>query len=200
MITLQAAVLPVLTRPTPAALVTLQGTLLASGPQGDVQTRALEVAGHFHAYLCDLQSKLGARAYSELASWLDIGAVGAVALESVVATERGKLFQSLLLGGLGEALMVAASRQYIKAWEIEAGLAHSRAAWFLSEALWHASSELQPEMAQDQRWQAIQSLLAPVDDPDVPGTSKALLLGRVFQILLLTHLAHLQLLAGDSDS
>jgi hypothetical protein len=196
--TLQAALLPILTRPTPEGLVTLQRTLLASGPEGEEGVRALEVAGHFHAYLCDLHSKLGARAYSELASRLDIGAVGAVALESVVATEKGKLFQSLLLGGLGEALMVVASRQYIKAWEIEAGLAHSRAAWFLTEALWRTSSELQPDMPHDQRWHAIQSLLAPVDDPEIPGPYKAVLLGRVFQVLLLTHLAHVQPLSGET--
>ena len=87
--------------------------------------------------------------------------------------------------------MVAASRQYVKGWETETGLVHTQSVWFLSEALWHASAGMQPGLPPDQRWQAIQSLLAPAADPSVPASDKAVLLGRVFQILLLTHLVRL---------
>jgi hypothetical protein len=149
------------------------------------------VTGRFHAYLCELESKLSARDYSDLASRLDIGAVGVVALESVIASEKEKFWQRLLLGGIGESLMVVASRQYVRAWEIETGLVHKCAAWYLAEALWRTSSEMQPELPPDQRWQAIQSLLAPVHDADVPASAKAVLLGRVFQMLLLTYVARL---------
>jgi hypothetical protein len=96
-----------------------------------------------------------------------------------------------VLGGTAEILMVAASRQYIKAWEVETGLAHRRAAWYLAKALWHASCKMQPELESDQRWRAIQDLLAPAHDPEVPASSKAVLLGRIFQILILTTLAPL---------
>ncbi len=188
---LQEALQPILTRPTPDALIELQGALLASGHRGEGVERALEVASRFHAYLCELESKITARDYSELASRLDIGAVGAVALENVIAAEKEKFWQRLLLGGLGESLMVAASRQYIKAWEIETGLVHSCAAWYLTESLWRVSSEMQPELPPDRRWRAIQSLLAPVYDDGVPASAKAMLLGRVFQMLLLTYVAHL---------
>jgi hypothetical protein len=188
---LQDALLPVLASPTPAALVSLQGALLASGRQGKALEHALEVAGRFHAYLCELGSKLTARDYSDLASRLDIGAVGVVALESVIASQKEKFWQRLLLGGIGESLMVVASRQYVKAWEIETGLVHNCAAWYLAEALWRTSSEMQPDLPPDQRWQAIQSLLAPVYDADVPASAKAVLLGRIFQTLLLTYVARL---------
>jgi hypothetical protein len=185
----QEAIQPVLTQPTPADLVTLQGALLASGQRDEPFDSALEIAGQFHAYLCDLQSKVTAREYSELASRLDIGAVGAVALESIITSDKESLWQGLLLGALGEGLMVAASRQYVKAWEVETAQVHTCAAWHLTEALWRTSGEMQPDLRPEERWEAIQSLLAPAYDDEVAGEAKALLLGRVFQILLLTHLA-----------
>ena len=51
----------ILAAPTPDALVLLQGALLASDQQGESVTRALEVAGRFHSYLSELQSKITAR-------------------------------------------------------------------------------------------------------------------------------------------
>jgi hypothetical protein len=186
---LQDVLQSILNQPTPESLVALQGVLLTSDREGGGVDRALEIAGYFHAYLSELQSKINAKDYSELASRLDMGAVGTVALENMVAAEKEQFWERLLLGGLGEGLMVAASRQYIRAWEVETGLVHSRAAWTLTEALWRTSVEMQPDLPAERRWQAIQSLLAPAYDPGVPAPDKATLLGRVFQILLLTHLA-----------
>jgi hypothetical protein len=188
---LQDVVRSILSQPTPDDLVALQGALLAFDRRSVAVERALDIAGHFHTYLTELQSKIAARDYSELASRLDIGAVGSVALENLIDTEGEHLWQRFLLGGLGEALMVAASRQYIKGWQVETGLVHTRAAWYLTEALWRASADMQPDLASERRWQAIQALLAPAYDPDVPAPDKATLLGRVFQMLLLTHLAGL---------
>lgn len=193
---LHDALQPILSQPTPDALVVLQGALLTHEEQDKAVDRALEIAGRFHAYLSELQSKITARDYSELASRLDIGAVGAVALENIISAEPGSFWQRLVLGGVAEGLMVAASRQYIKGWEAETGLVHSQAAWYLGEALWRTSAEMQPDVAADQRWQAIQSLLAPVHSPDVPAPEKAMLLGRIFQVLLLTHLSRLLPIAG----
>lgn len=182
---------PLMTSPTPGALVTLQGALLASEMKGEAVERSLEVAGQFHTYLSELQSKITAKQYNEMASRLDIGAVGTVALENLVATRKEEFWKRLLLGGLGETLMVAASRQYIRAWDAETTLVHTQAAWYLSEALWRASRQMQPDLPPEQRWQAIQGLLAPAYAADTPASAKAVLLGRVFQVLLLTHLARL---------
>ncbi len=198
---LHEALQTILTRPTPEALVALQGALLMSNQQGEAVDYALEIAGHFHSYLCELQSKITARDYSELASRLDIGAVGTVALENIVATEKTRFWERLFLGGLGETLMVAASRQYIKAWEAETGLVHSQAAWYLTEALWRASAAMQSNLTRvppERRWAAIQALLAPAYDPSVSASVKAVLLGRVFQMLLLTYLA--RLVAADTQA
>jgi len=181
----------ILSEPTPEALAILQGALLAQDQNDARAENALKVAERFHAFLSELKSKITAEQYSELASKLDISAVGAVALESLLASNQENVWQHLILGGLAEGLMVAASRQYIKGWQTETGLVYTQAIWYLTEALWHASRRMQPDLSAEQRWQAIQSLLAPAGDPAVPAPEKALLLGRVFQILLLTHLAQL---------
>lgn len=195
---LQDALQQIVTRPTPAALVELQGALLASGREGDAVEQSLEIAGRFHAYLCELESKISAQQNSELASRLDMGAVGLVAIENVVVGDREKFWQRLFLGFLGEGLMVAASRQYIRAWQVETGVVHQNAAWELAGALWRLSGQLQPGLPPAERWQSIQSLLAPAYDPAVPAPDKALLLGRVFQVLLLLYVV--SLLPGQSDA
>jgi hypothetical protein len=197
--TLDQVIGSIVNQPTPGGLVALQGALLVCGQQEEAAARALEITDQFHAYLGELQSKLAARDYSELASRLDIGAVGAVALENIVSAEKENFWQRLALGGIAEALMVAASRQYIKAWEVETGLAHSRAAWYLAKALWRASCAMQPDLDSEQRWGAIQDLLAPAHDPKVPASSKAVLLGRIFQILILTTLAPLLSTPAQED-
>jgi len=195
---LRDALRSILSRPTPKALIELQGALLALEGQDEAVERALKVADHFYTYLSDLQSKVTARDYSEMASSLDIGAVGAVALESLIVSDGQELWKRLLLGGIGEGLMVAASRQYIKAWQVEAGLVHSQAVWYLGEALWRTSQQMQPDLPAGERRQAIESLLAPARDPDTPAATKVLLIGRIFQLLLLSHVSRL-LPAPETD-
>jgi hypothetical protein len=196
---LRDAVGLILTRPTPEALIALQGALLATEGHDELVQQALEVAGHFYSYLCELQSKVAARDYSELASRLDIGAVGAVALENLTSGQGEDLWKRLLLGGVGESLMVAASRQYIRAWRVEAGLVHSEATWYLGEALWRASQRMQPDLPVEERRQAIETLLVPARDPDTPASAKALLIGRSFQVLLLSYLDHLLSAVGEGS-
>jgi hypothetical protein len=187
---LMEALQPVVVGPTPAALVNLQAALLAQETEHpEAMARALRVAGAFHTYLSELQSKLTSRQYNELASLLDIGAVGMVAMESILVGEQANFWKRLMIGSTGEALMVAASRQYIRAWDTEASLLHAEAAWVLYEELWRASVRLQPDLPASQRRQAIDELLAPARDPETPGPERAALLGHVFQILLLTHLS-----------
>lgn len=180
----------VLQEPTPEALWELQGALRvratsASGDEAQALSHALEAASEFYLYLSELQSKTTARQFSELASLLDMGAVGLVAVENLVA-EGGKLWEKMLLGGLGESLMVLASRQYIKAWAQETELVHRRAAWYLSGALWQLSVECQPTLGAEQRQALIQALLSPSLEADTPVPAKIALLGRLFQVLLLT--------------
>ena len=164
---LQLAVRKVMTAPTPAALWELQGRLLAAGTcQDSLAFRTLET---FYHYLCELKSKATARQFSELASILDIGAVGGVAMENLIGGEGESLFKRFLLGAASESLMVLASRQYVKAWRSEMCAVHCQAAWFLSQELWHLSADMQPDLSAEKRWSAIQKILGLVPDPEVPN-------------------------------
>lgn len=186
-----------LRQPQAGTLVELQGALLASAAgDGPARAMALEIAGHFYRYLCELQSKLSAREYSELASRLDVGAVGAVALENVVSPDAEGFWRRLLMGGLAEALMVAASRQYVKAWVAETDVVHRCATWCLADILWRVSAGAEPALAGERRWEAIQALLAPARSDDLSGSEKAILLVRIFQVLLVAALARLALEAA----
>jgi len=180
-----------LAAPSPADLLALQTRLLAAEAdpeRAEAARRALEVAREFYTYLSELRAKYGAREYSELASLLDIGAVGTVALENLVESGEA-LLQRLVMGGLSEALMVLASRQYVKAWSREIGPVHMRAAWFLRAELWRLSVTGQPEMPAEERAAVVDGLLGPALDGDAAEEVRLALFGRLFQVLLIISLA-----------
>ena len=180
-----------MTEPSPTDLLALQTRLLVAEStieRVDAARQALEVAREFHAYLSELEAKYSARDYSELASLLDIGAVGAVAVENLI--EAGEsLTQRMFLGGLSEVLMVTASRQYVKAWSREIQPVHMKAIWFLRAALWRLSVKGRPEMQSDERIALVDGLLAPALGGEEADQIRPALLGRLFQVLLLIHLA-----------
>lgn len=188
--TVADALAVVLHQPDPAALVGLQEALLANCAGSASREQALSLAGQFHGYLSELNGKLTAREYSQLASWLDISAVGVVAFEELIKGEMSGI-RDLLIGVLAELLMVSASRQYVKAWDVEARLIHGQATWHLRDALWRLSEEFQPDMPPAARLEAIRSVLAPAVDEQTPPEAKIVLVGRLFQTILLIHVVRL---------
>lgn len=190
---LEATLPQVLARPMPDALWNLRIDLLAladrlpADRQGEA-TWTLEIARQFYGYLTELRSKMTAREYSRFASRLDMGSVGALAVQDLV-TEREHLLESLFLGGLSEGLMVLATLQYIKAWEAETALVHNQAIWWLFEGLWRLSREFRPEMPAAERQRLIDALLAPVRSEETAPAVKVALLVRLFQALLIGSLA-----------
>jgi len=179
----------------------LRVALLAYADDGPAEHRslidqALDLTREFDQYLSELKSKLQARHYNELASRLDMGAVGALAIQNLL-TEGRESLKSYLLGGLSEGMIILASRQYIKAWDREMRSAHHRAVWFLYGALWRISRQAQPGLAADKRQALIDDLMSPAMDEEAPPQVRATLLTRLFQIGLLVLLAPLW--AGGSS-
>jgi hypothetical protein len=170
--------------PTCDDLWTLRGTLLACTHDRAEGQLVNDIAREFYIYLSELQSKMTAHQYNELASRLDMGSVGMLALQDIIL-EQENLWKNLLLGGIGEGLMILASRQYIKAWEQELRSVHRRAAWTLYGVLWQLSNQYQPAMANNERRALIETILAPATSEDTPFETKALLLLRLFQTVLL---------------
>lgn len=177
-------------RPTTADLWALHGALLACTDDPSDAGLASEIARGFYLYLSELQGKMTARQYNELASRLDIGAVGTLALQDILL-EHENLWSNLLLGGVGEGLMLLASRQYIKAWEQELKLVQRRTAWDLYSILWKLSRQFQPEMETGKRQALIETTLASALDEDTPFETRMLTLLRLFQVALLLVVAPL---------
>jgi hypothetical protein len=183
--------LAVMSEPSPAVLRQLQGDLLQAGLS--LRPETWQLLADFYDYLVALRSRATAREYSHLASLLDVGAVGTVALQHVV-NARGEehFWQTLLLNVLGEGLMIAAARQYVKAWEGEMSAVHEQAARIAQQAFWRVSQALRPQLDEAERRQHLDQLFAPLYSSEVHNTFRAILLIRFFQVLLLAHL-HLDL-------
>ena len=178
-----------LTRPAPESLWSLRATLLVLADRLPLSGRALAdrslaIAGEFHHYLAELQSKMTAHEFSKLASRMDVGSVGLLALQDLVA-DREELFRKVFLGGLSEGLMVLAALQYTKAWRTEISLVNDEALWRLYDGLWQVSRQLRPDLPAETRRDQIEALLAPVRPPEVEPSVKAAVIARLFQVLLI---------------
>jgi hypothetical protein len=177
-----------LANPNPDTLWDLCADLLAASdplPPAD-RARAdwtLAIATRFHEYLSNLASTTTAHDFSQWASQLDMGSVGLLALQDLV-TDRERLLKKLFLGGLSEALMVLASRQYVNAWQAEASHVHADTLWWLFEALWRLSRELRPDLAADRRRAEIETLMAAARSPSSPPALRAALVVGLFQSVL----------------
>lgn len=176
----------VLAAPQPADLWELRASLLAAGVAPDAAV--LAVVGGMHAYLTALQANLTAKGYAELASKLDITAVGAVALQALLTAEdrsSPSFFARLLLGVAGEGLMVAASRQYVKGQAAEVTGIQRAAAWQLYDLWWQASCDMQPDLAPDERRRLLDNLFGPILAADHEQMQSCVMVGRLYQLLLL---------------
>jgi hypothetical protein len=184
----------ILTKPSARDLLSMQSVLLswegatdAPLAPGQVAT-ALSVLGDFYCYLVGLESKLEAHAFAELASKMDMGAVGGVVAENMLGAGE-KLLERVLIGGMSEVLMVLASRQYVKAFTRELEAFYQQVTWQLRAHFWRLSAARRPGLARSEREALIDSLFAPVLTDRAPGNAKPLVLGCLFQLLLLGSLS-----------
>ncbi|MCA9972234.1 MAG: hypothetical protein KC425_18555 [Anaerolineales bacterium] len=179
---------PVFTQPSCEALCALQADLLQAGHAPDAPLLAL--LDHYFIFLNELSASMSAREFSHLATKFDIGAVGGVAVQNLLeaGSDWSTLWKRALAGALSETLMVVASRQYVRAAEAEIVAVYRNAGWYLYRALSQLIARLQPAQPAAERRRLLDQLLAPVHAPDVPGATKAILLGRLFHLLLLIHL------------
>ncbi|MCP4428921.1 MAG: hypothetical protein GY803_30930, partial [Chloroflexi bacterium] len=101
----------VLAQPSVDTLWQLRGELLAAGLPSD--SPAYRVLDKFYAFINELSASMSAHEYSKLATLLDIGAIGGVAIQNLLESDikPEELWKRLLAGGIGESLMVLASRQ-----------------------------------------------------------------------------------------
>ncbi len=183
-----SALRQVLTSPTPEALWELRADLLERG--APVGFPLLEIIGEFHEFLDRFATSTSSRDLNHLASKLDICAVGGVVLENLFeGCESKNLAMRVLTGGISEGLMVLASRQYVIAQEGELASLFSSTGWTLYQRLWRWATDANPELEAAQRRQLLDQLTAPLRDTGTAIAVKAVLAGRLFQVLVLAHIA-----------
>ena len=184
----------ILKKPSAGDLLSLQSILLAKEEKADSplardqSAAALALLEDFYCYLVGLESKLEAHRFAELASKMDMGAVGGVVAENMLGAGE-KLLERVLIGGFSEALTVLASRQYIKAFNRELEAFYQQVAWRLRTHLWRFSAARRSELSPSERAALIGALFAPILDNKTPGEAKAIVLGYLFQVLLLGSLS-----------
>jgi len=186
--TVRDAMLKALSSPSAEDLWKLRAELLQAGVAADAKAMAL--LGEFQRFLDHIATGSSSREYSELASKLDISAVGGVVLEHILESEEASdLALRLFTGALSEGLMMLATRQHIRAWEGELAAVYREAAWYLYGELWSWAESRKPELPASSRRELLDRLLAPVHSPEGDGMSKAVLIGLLFQMLLLSQLS-----------
>lgn len=183
-----SALRQVLTSPTPEAVWELGADLLERGEPSSSPLMA--IIGEFHAFLDRFATSTSSRDLNHLASKLDIGAVGGVVLEQLFeGCEPRDLAMRVLTGGISEGLMVLASRQYVRAQEGELAELFRLTAWTLYQFLWQWTTEANPEFGAADRRRLLGEILTPLRGSETPVEVKAVLTGRLFQVLVLAHLA-----------
>jgi len=180
----------VLEEPTPGDLWALQGDLLAVGGDQEAASKARRVAGDFYLYLSDLISKVASRHHSQWAAALATASVTSVSFHELLHGQVDA-FKQLLLSGAPALLEIGSALESVKAWEMETGLVHYDAAWRLYGELWDISTTMLPVLPLDQRRACLDALLGPVVSPDTPGNVKAILLVKLYQVVLAMRLAPL---------
>ncbi|MCB9420990.1 MAG: hypothetical protein H6667_14405 [Ardenticatenaceae bacterium] len=186
---IQESLTAVLTQPSTDTLWQLRADLLQAGLPAE--SSAWRILDKFYAFINELSASMSAHEFSKLATMLDIGAVGGVAIQNLLESdlEPAELWRRIVAGGLSESLMVLASRQYVKG--ARAGMTGvcQATAWVLYGEFWQLSTQMQPELEPATRRQLIDNLLAVIHDDSVPEEVKIGLNGRLFQILLVQHLS-----------
>jgi hypothetical protein len=185
---IQDAVTRAVSSPSAEDLWRLRAELLEAGLPAEAGVwRVLE---EFQRFLDQLATSTSSREYSHLASKLDISAVGGVVLEHVLESDQAQdLAMRLFTGLLSEGLMIAATRQHVKAWEGELAAVYRSAGWYVYEEMWRWAEERKPELPARERRRLLDRLLEPVRSAETDGFSKAVLLGLLFQLLLLSRLS-----------
>ena len=195
--TLTATLQRILTEPTADDLWELQAELLMLG--GEAAEKARDLAGEFHRFLREVESKTASRSASRWGAALATASVSSVGIQEMIA-EKEDPMRRLLASGVTALLEVAAAAKSVEAWEVEASLMYYDVAWYLYGELWEVTMAGRPELSAPQRRALLDQLLKPVVDPDVEGAAKCVVLVRFFQIAMAARMRPLLKTAGAADS
>ncbi len=192
---LRAAIREALPTMDDAAITRLRGELHVVGTLARRQrggdalaakvATALESAAALQTLGSEVRAFSASKRHSEVASYFDLASVGILGIENVLTAEKRSLFR-LLMSGLSEASMFAASRQYVAgSTEVLAGIYRSHRV-ALYDDLWDLALELRApspsEAVADEVRAGIDGFLEKLDAPGVPVEAKV---GWLYQVRIL---------------
>ena len=150
---------------------------------------ALRSAADLQTLASDVRAFSASKRHSETASLFDLVGVGILAVENVLTAERASLFR-LLMSGLSEAFVYAASRQYVAGSDqVLSGLYRSQRVTLFDD-LWELALELRgPGMSAETAHEVragIDGFFERLDTPALPVETKVALLyqARVLVVIL----------------
>lgn len=171
----------ILVAPAVGDLWQLQSELLMIG--GEEALKAREVAGAFHSFLRDLQSKGASRGASRWGAILETASVASVGLQEMLVEQEDPL-RRIVASSVTGMLEVAAAAKNVEAWEVETSLVPYDVGWYLYGEMWEVSKNGRPELGDEERKDMMDRTFAPVMSPDVEGKVKSAVLLRLFMTVL----------------
>ena len=177
----------VLSSPSPALLWRLRNDLLEQDvPASDPIFPVIE---RFHMFLNHLVAAVGKEEYQQFASLLDMGAVGSVVVQNLLAAQGADgLWQRLLADGIHNNVLAMASRAHVQTADLLTRAIYEDAAWFLYEEIWRLSAKMRPGAPEKERRLAVEKVMARVRNPDLDSVIRAVLISYLFEIVLVTHI------------
>ena len=151
-----------------------QGDRLGDGPSGKVRA-ALKSVADLQTLTSEVRAFSASKRHSEVASLFDLASVGILGVENVLTAEHPSLSR-LLMSGLSEASMYAASRQYVAgSSQVLAGLYRSQRV-ALEDDLWSLALEVRgPTISEAESLEVrdgIDAFFATLEAPEVAVEAK----------------------------
>ncbi|NIM95884.1 MAG: hypothetical protein GTO18_19465 [Anaerolineales bacterium] len=171
----------ILTMPDPEDLWLLQAELLER--DDETSRTALKVAGAFHSFLRNLESKSASHEASRWGAILATAAVSSIGLQEVLAEQQHRM-RRLIESGVSGLLEVGAAVKHTEAWEVESSLVYYEVAWYLYGELWDISVTTDGELFSAERRDYVDKLVSPAVDPNLDDALRSALLVLLFQTAL----------------
>ena len=154
------------------------------------ESRVWAVINEYLRFLEQVRTGTASRHYSDLASKLDVGSISGVILERFLEPQNAsQLALSLISGILSEGLMILATRQHVRAWEEGLGSVCTSSAWFLYEEMWRWTQKKKPDLPPAERRRLLDLLFKPICAAESGGFSRAVVIGTLFQLLLVSEVS-----------
>ena len=161
--------------------------------RGAAAEKALDAISHFYAFGVEIGGFERSSKSANQASLFDLASVGVLGIENILTAENRSLMR-YLMSGLSEGLMFLASRQYVAGSNAVLEGTYKSSALAVRDSLWSLARDFRsPEdlLAIREAREAIDSLFARLDAPEIDLHAKVALLLQLYGIVAIVRCAQL---------